>query len=196
MGGNLPLGYRAQERSLAIVDEEAKVVRSLFERYLVHGSVGKLHAMLNEAGEVAPSRTNGKGRTVGGGPFNRGHLYKILSNPVYLGRIVHKGRDYDRQHEAIVDDALWQAVQANIRAQTVRRSRTSTSSASWLLGKLRDDAGTRMGPSWTSKGALRYRYYVSQAARNASNRIGSIGRVAAQRIEEAVIAALAPLEPN
>ncbi len=197
MGGNLPLGYRVEERSLMPVATEADLVRSLFRRYLEHGSVTKLHAALRNAGEGAPLRTNGKGKTIGGVPFSRGNLYKILSNPVYIGRIVHKDRDYEGQHDAIIDDALWKGVQTKLAGQTVRQSATSRPSALFLSGKLYDDAGNRMGPSWTSKGVRRYRYYVSQALlQNIPGQAGSIKRVAAQSIEEAVIAAVAHLEPD
>src|SRR5688500_4411455 len=35
MGGQVPLGYRVQDRALHIVEEHALLIRSLFERYLV-----------------------------------------------------------------------------------------------------------------------------------------------------------------
>ena len=197
MGGVVPLGYRAEERSLVAVEAEAEIVRSLFRRYLEIGSVTKLHASLRVAGEISPVRINGKGRTFGGVPFSRGNLYGILSNPVYIGRIVHRGRDYDGQHAPIIDDTLWQAVREKLAKQTVRKSKSSTSSDSFLTGKLYDDAGNRMSPNWTAKGTRRYRYYVSQALlQDTPDKAGSIRRVPAQSIEDAVIAAVAHLEQD
>ncbi len=40
----------------------------------------------------------------GGIPFGRGSLFHLLKNPIYRGKIVHKGQVYDGQHEAIVDE--------------------------------------------------------------------------------------------
>jgi DNA invertase Pin-like site-specific DNA recombinase len=42
MGGEPPLGYRVQDRKLAIVDSEAEILRSIFRRYAELGSVGLL----------------------------------------------------------------------------------------------------------------------------------------------------------
>ncbi len=54
------------------------------------------------------------GRPYGGRSFVRGQIYRLLSNPIYLGEIAHKGVRYDGQHKAIIERALWEAVQAKI----------------------------------------------------------------------------------
>jgi site-specific DNA recombinase len=55
MGGVPPLGYRAQDRKLVIVDSEAELVRSIFRRYAELGSVPLLRDELDQAaGPGAP----------------------------------------------------------------------------------------------------------------------------------------------
>jgi DNA invertase Pin-like site-specific DNA recombinase len=95
MGGQVPLGYRVQDRALHIVEEHALLIRSLFERYLAIGSVVRLKAALDQEGVTVPTRQDRAGRVSGGGAFSRGHLHKILTNPIYIGQISHKGQVHE-----------------------------------------------------------------------------------------------------
>ena len=91
MGGVVPLGYRVEDRALHIVEDHAEMVRSLFRRYLEAGSVVRLKQQLDAEGFRLPIRVDGAGRSTGGGLLSRGHIYKILSNAIYVGRVDHKG---------------------------------------------------------------------------------------------------------
>ena len=55
------------------------------------------------------------GRVQGGKPFSRGQIYALLRNPIYIGKIRHKARVWDGQHEAIIDEVTWQRVQELMR---------------------------------------------------------------------------------
>src|SRR5712672_2996385 len=48
VGGTLPLGYEMKDGKIAIVEEEAELVRSIFRRYLELGSVNELLRDLKE----------------------------------------------------------------------------------------------------------------------------------------------------
>ena len=78
MGGVVPLGYRVESRALHVVEEHAVFVRDLYRRYLEIGSVVRLKAILDQEDARLPLRTDGTGKTIGGGLISRGHLYKIL----------------------------------------------------------------------------------------------------------------------
>jgi site-specific DNA recombinase len=90
MGGMPPLGYKADGRTLAIVEPHAAVVRDIYSRYLELGNVRLVDAQLRAEGVVVPKRKAGTGRAFGGAPFSRGQLYAILKNPIYVGDIPHK----------------------------------------------------------------------------------------------------------
>ena len=61
------------------------------------------------------------------------------------------------------------------------------------MGKLYDDRGNRMSPSFSAKNGVRYRFYISSALlRGQKAQAGSVGRVSATEIESAVLAALQP----
>ncbi len=106
MGGTVPLGYRAAGRTLEIVEEEADLVRDIFRRYLELRSVDLLKGDLDRRKLLTPVRISPAGRRSGGGAFSRGHLYRVLTNPLYRGCIRHKDILYDGQHTAIIDDVL------------------------------------------------------------------------------------------
>ena len=99
-------------------------------------------------------RIDGAGRSTGGGLFSRGHVYKLLSNPTYVGRIAHKGEIYEGHHPPIVTQDLWDEVQQSLSDHlgAARTKRTRQSSDALLAGKLHDDAGNRMSPTWARKG--------------------------------------------
>ena len=53
---------------------------------------------------------HGKSNVWGDRPYSSGHLYQMLSNPIYAGKIRHKDKLYNGQHEAIIDRKTFVAV--------------------------------------------------------------------------------------
>jgi site-specific DNA recombinase len=199
MGGVVPLGYRLENRALHVVDDHAEIVRSLFRHYLEAGSVVRLKQQLDAEAFRLPVRIDRAGRSTGGGLFSRGHIYKILSNPIYVGRIAHKGQVHEGQHPPIVPQDRWDEVQQSLgdHLGASRKNRTRQSSEALLGGKLFDDRGNRMSPTWARKGSKRWRYYVSQAAlQGDKSKEGSIPRVPAADVETLVAQALGKLSPD
>ena len=199
MGGVVPLGYRVEGRALHIVEHHAELVRDLFRRYLEAGSVVRLKQMIDAEDLRLPVRIDGAGRSTGRGLLSRGHIYKILSNPIYIGRIAHKGHVHEGQHSPIVERDLWDRVQQRLQdhVATAKTRRVTQSSDSLLAGKLFDDRGNRMSPSWARKGSKRWRYYVSQAVLQGEKaKAGSVARVPAAEIESRIVDALGKIEPR
>src|SRR3984957_8339484 len=159
MGGVVPLGYRVEDRALHIVEDHAAIVRSLFDRYLEAGSVVRLKQQLDAEGVRLPVRIDGGGRSTGGGLFSRGHIYKILSNPIYVGRIAHKGQVHEGQQAPIVTQHLWNDVRQTLGDHLggARSKRTRQSSDAQLMGMLYDDSDRRMNRAWAKKGSKRWR---------------------------------------
>ena len=187
MGGAVPLGYRVEDRALHVVEDEAEFVRNLFRRYLELGSVVRLKTALDAENVRSPVRTSRTGRKTGGAPISRGHLYWILSNPIYVGRLRHKGQIHDGLHPAIVDVEIWERVQQRLASQTQPRRPSQPDDHSFLVGKLYDDRGNRMGASHASKGGRRWRYYVSRAALSGRwKEAGSVVRIPAPEIENRI----------
>jgi site-specific DNA recombinase len=197
MGGVVPLGYRVDNRALHVVEEHAAFVRDLFWRYPEIGSVVRLKAALDLENVRLPTRTDGRGKTTGGGLISRGHLYKILSNPIYVGRLSHKDQVHQGLHDPIVDHETWNRVQRLLAEHAQDRVGSRQDSDALLAGKFFDDRGNRMSPSHATKRGRRYRYYVSQAilqGRKAD--VGSVGRVPAMELERRVVEAVRGAAPT
>jgi site-specific DNA recombinase len=131
--------------------------------------------------------------------FSRGHIYKILSNPIYVGRISHKGQAHEGQHLPIVTQDLWNDVRRRLGDHLggARTKRTRQSSDALLMGKLYDDSYRRMSPTWAKKGPKRWRYYVSQPApQGDTSKAGSILRVPAADVEKLVAEAVGHLSSS
>jgi len=195
MGGYVPMGYRAHERTLLIDEEQADRIRTIYRRYVELGNVRRLKAELDSQGWATPISEGKDRRATGGKPFSRGHLYRLLSNPIYRGEIVHKGVRYPGQHPAIIDPDLWDQVQTilDINRQGRRKGGNpsrSDAQVSLLAGKLYDGDGQRMTPSHTSKGSRRYRYYVSTHLNGKPRQSGMGLRLPAPELEGAVLSAL------
>lgn len=188
MGGIPPIGYDLKDRQLIINEKYACITRHIFERYLVLGCVSSLREELKINGYKSAIRVSMKGNTTGGCDFSRGILYKILSNPVYIGRIRHKGVTYDGQHEAIISQDLWDRVQQKLSWQTATSKGTrKAKEISILKGLLYDCEGTIYSPSHTNKKGKRYRYYVSQnLLQYRDHPKGVIARIPAHEIETVV----------
>ena len=188
MGGVPPLGYRAEDRKLLVIDSEAEIVRSIFRRYAELGSVRLLKQELDARGIKSKSWTSASGRPIGGKPFSRGALYLMLQNRTYLGEIVHKGQFHPGEHAPIVDQPLWDAVHSQLADNTAERSSgTRTRQPSLLAGLLFDPDGNPMTPTHAVKKGTRYRYYVSRVLITKDQRERSPGlRIPAAEIEQLV----------
>ena len=125
---------------------------------------------------------------MGGIAFTRGSLAHLLHNRFYVGEVVFKGEILEGEQPAILDRDLFDAVQAKLTAQATNHRATRMKSAALLSGRIFDDRGNRMSPSYARKGGVRYRYYLSAALiQGAAERAGSVRRVAAADIEALVI---------
>lgn len=189
MGGNLPLGYDLHDRQLVINHREAQTVRYIFEQYLELGAVSALQTELRRQNIVSKAWVSGSGRKKGGVGYSRGALYYLLRNPLYAGRIAHRGATYDGQHPAILPQELWNQTQAMLTQNRQGKHRAASVTGSCLLaGHLYDDQGHVMSPSHSRKTTgKRYRYYVSQALlQGRPDEAGSVRRVSAEAIETIV----------
>jgi len=163
MGGPVPLGYEVKDRKLVVKVKEAEQVRHIMRRYLALGSVPALVEELEREGYRTKVQRRTSGPHKGGCLYRRGTLYHLLSNPIYCGMIVHKGKAHPGEHEPIVDEQLFEQVQAKLADNASGPSRRRRHrQPSLLTGKLFDGDGRAMTPSHASRPNKRYRYYVTR----------------------------------
>jgi site-specific DNA recombinase len=188
MGGTVPLGYDVKDRKLLVNPDEADRVRLIFRRYLAIGCVSQLRKDLEQRGVRSKERVLTSGRVLGGCSFGRGALYHLLQNHVYLGEVMHKGVSYPGEQERIVDDDLWNAVQAKVEANRGTRRRSRIETGALLGGLIYDDRGNLMSPTYSVRRGNRYRYYISRALACGSKvEAGMRSRVGADDVERLVV---------
>ena len=178
MGGFVPLGYEVRDRKLIINEAEAATVRMIFERFVTVGSATTLARAL-----IAEGVRTRRGRLV-----DKGFLYKLLNNRVYVGEAVHKGTAYPGEHQPIISRALWDKVHATLRVSPrVRAGRTRASTPALLKGLIFGPTGCAMTPTHTRRGDKLYRYYISQSVIKRGADGSPVSRVPAAEIEAAVV---------
>ncbi|MCK1303797.1 MULTISPECIES: recombinase family protein [unclassified Bradyrhizobium] len=185
-GGTVPLGYDTKEKKLVINKSEADTVRTIFRLYRELGSFSKLVAELDRRKIVTKRRNTKVAKFQGGIPFTYGPLAYLLKNRIYIGETHHSGKWFKGEHEAMMDRQLFDAVQQQLKSNTVKRKIAFSESGALLQGKIFDDKGNLMGPSFSSKNGVRYRFYVSRALRGRKHNAGSVTRISAPEIESLV----------
>jgi site-specific DNA recombinase len=156
VGGMTPLGYDAKDRKITVNAAEAERVRTIFRCYLKLSSLNLLMAELRKRGIVTKVRKLRTGDRVGGIAFSRGSLAQLLRNRIYIGEVVFKGEVLKGEQPAILDRALFDAVQARLNEQVTNHKAKWMKSEALLTGRIHDDRGNRMTPSHTRKGNVRY----------------------------------------
>jgi len=162
MGGIPPAGYCAVGRTLKPEPVQCERIPEIYSLYLQLNCIRRLCEEVRSRGWLTPERKHKRAGFGGHKPFSRGHLHRILSNPLYAGLVHHHGDHHPGQHPALVPMELWNQVQERLaRNRQGHQVRIRAKSPSLLSGKLFDEAGRRMIPSHTTKGKKRYRYYVT-----------------------------------
>ena len=193
VGGPLPLGYELKDGKIIIIENEADRVRLIFRRYLEVGGVNQLVRDLRDRNFLTKVRPLATGATRGGIPFGRGSLFYLLRNRFYIGEVKYKGEVFAGEQPAIMDHALFDAVQQTLTDQWSHRTVMRNKSDHLLTGLLFDDAGHRMVPTHATKAGVRYRYYVSLPhlyGESKTASVGSVSRIPATDIEDIIVKSL------
>jgi len=149
-----------------------------FQRF---GEVGSATTLVRSL--IAEGVTTRRGK-----PADKGFLYKLLNNRVYVGEAVHKGTAYSGEHQPIIGRALWDQVHGILReSPRIRAARSRAATPALLKGLLFGSTGCAMTPTHTRRGGRLYRYYISQQVLKRGAGACAVGRVAAGEIETAVI---------
>jgi len=178
MGGVPPLGYDVQSRKLIVNEAAAANVRYIFQRF---SEVGSGTTILRELAQRGITTRQGK-------PITKGFLYRLLNNRAYIGEAVHKGKSYPGEHDAIIDQDVWDAVRTILKeSPRVRANRSRANTPALLKGLLWGSDGAAFSPTHTRKNGKLYRYYVSQTLLRHGAGSCTVGRVSAAEIEGTVV---------
>ena len=179
MGGVPPLGYESKDRKLAVKESEAFIVREIFDLFI------KTHS----ATSVVATAHDKRYKTRSGRLMDKGYIYRLLTNPIYIGKIVHKDLQHQGQHEAIITQQTWDSVQAIFKINPrTRGNYARRKNGAILRGLIKCgvcDSG--MTPTSTTRRGRLYQYYTPSAHMKKSCGDCPIGNVSAGEIEGIVL---------
>jgi hypothetical protein len=131
------------------------------------------------------------GRKVGGIDFSTASLANLLQNRFYIGEVDYKGEILKGPQEPILDRALFDQVQEKLASQRIKRAKTNAKGNSLLTGRIFDDRGNGMTPTYAMKNGVHYRYYISMPLLHGKSEIaGTVARVPAPDVEDIIVKAL------
>ena len=169
-GGIPVLGYDIDRSGpspkLVVNPVEAPQVKQIYDLYLSLGSLLPVVSELVNRGWRNKSWTTKAGVPKGGNPFDRGMLYSLLTNPIYIAKVKHKNELFDGEHEAIITPEVFHAVQTRLK----QNGRTAGIYVRNKYGALLKGilgckgCGRTMTHTYTNGLNRRYRYYTCTKA--------------------------------
>jgi site-specific DNA recombinase len=191
-GGVPVLGYDVDPRGgrLLVNEDEAVMVREVFSIYLRERSLTRVIEEVERRGWRRKTWTKRDGVLREGSRFDKPSLLCLLRNPLFAGKVHHRGTLHDGAHPAIVDEAVWTQVQGLLRRNGSTGGKDVRNRHGALLRGLLQCAscGSAMNHSFTTKrDGTRYRYYrcATNEKRGAFACPG--GSVPAQEVEQRVV---------
>jgi site-specific DNA recombinase len=162
VGGGPILGLDVVDKKYVVNREEAKLVRDIFDRFEKLESCRKVAVALNAEGYRTKARpTTKSGKQRGGKPWRQRSVYEVLINRRYIGQVVHKGKAYPGEHEAIVPTEQFERVQEQLSANKTYTHKHQVRRFVLLRRMIRcGHCGGRVQPTWTRKAGREYRYYA------------------------------------
>lgn len=176
--GPRPLGYQVVQGHLHIIEEEAQIVRLMYERYPKLGSTRALAREMTAAGYL----------TQHGRKFGTNFVNGRLTTRLYLGDLPHRGGFVQGCHAPIVTDREWRKVQAAMdQARRRRKALSSAVMSAALKGLIYGPTGhAMMHMPVRGRNGRQYRYYISSLDARYGPGSCPAGRLRAQETEDAV----------
>ncbi|MBU1923676.1 MAG: recombinase family protein [Candidatus Omnitrophica bacterium] len=181
-GGGVPFGYKAENKKLVIDTNNAKIVKDIYENYLLHNSIVKIYENLRDK-----KVTDEKGI-----PFSKSEIWQILRNATYTGKVKFAKKIYPGNHQAIISEEIFNL------AQEIHKDRKRTMKVYKhfpLAGLIQcKDCGSVMTPCHTNKkkGKHRKRYYYYRCTKTFHNEWADCEtkQVSANRLEDYIFSNL------
>jgi site-specific DNA recombinase len=197
IGGSPVLGYDVDPQGgrLVVNELEADRVRRIFEIAAKASSLNTTLKSIQAIELQTKAWTSKNGRYRPSRPFTTASLRLLLSNRLYTGAVSYKGAVYAGEQPPIVEEQLWEQVNARLDFKATHRPRRSRSRQDAPLAGLLYCNGCRepMVPTYTTKAGQRYRYYACATGRRSKRQGCGQWPIAAVDIEVSVTRQLEPV---
>ncbi len=190
-GGVPMLGYKPDPvtKKLFIVEDEAKLVRTIYEKYLLRRSLRDVVREINALGYQTKEWSSAKGNKHESRPWDTGTVYRILTSPIYAGYIAHYDELYEGEHKPIIERETWQRVQSMMGKKEVgKRGRKKSPAANPFAGIIKcGNCGHAMTPTYTQRHGRKYVYYFCQYKAKHPESKCMMRRIPSGDIEKAIV---------
>ena len=107
LGFNAPFGYSFEDGKLVIVEEEAEIVKEIYNRYQNGSTMDEIAFYLN-TNHLLTKNNN---------PWNKYNLRTVLHNPTYAGYLHWEEIVWKADHEPIIDPEFFNEIQLLIASK-------------------------------------------------------------------------------
>lgn len=174
-GGQRSLGFKTKDKQYYIDENEADIVRKIFEMYANGYKYYEIIEYLNNKGFKSSRGT----------PFNKNSIRKILLNKRYVGTYIFKGKETPDKLPRIIEDELFYKVQEKMEKNQKAPARTRAKMDYLLTTKL--FCGHCKEVMVGTSGTGRHNTYYYYRCKNAKLKICDKKNVSKDLIEELVI---------
>lgn len=204
IGSNPILGYNynPDKKLLEVNPSEAKRVKEIFAIYLKEKSLRISAQTANNKGYRMKSWiARNSNIKKGGAKFNKTNLLRILTNPVFLGKIRYKGQLYKGEHSPIIDEKLFNNVSkildANNNGAVFQPKRKEVGHNFLLQGIIRcGTCGYAMAPNYAYSRGRKFFYYKCVSVSKMDPSACEVKSISAKEIDRFVLERLSFLAQN
>lgn len=115
--GKVPWGWESKKDHIAITDENAEIIRQMYQYYLEGRGWWYIASWMSGQGIKAPR----------GGLWRQQTVQSCLDSPIHAGKVTYKGTVREGAHDAIIDESIYRRYleQRGSRALPKRARRTT-----------------------------------------------------------------------
>lgn len=120
-GSTIPTGYDYVDGKLVINEYEANQIREIYKRFLNGESINSIQKYMHETYKKWSGATN---------------IYYVLKNSLYIGKVKFKGKEYDGEHQPIIDKETFDKVQKLLNSSARNDKKNSAQKTPFRAGYL------------------------------------------------------------
>jgi len=199
IGGIPMLGYDVIDKKLITNRDEVFQINTIFNLYLKLRSLSQVAIQLNQWGWTTKRWITQRNRPTGGLQFNGSKVHGLITNLIYIGKVTYKGDVFDGEHDGIVDEKIFNDVQALLKLnRNTNHAKKRRKLDSLLRGILYcGECGHSMSRTYSQKKAQKvYYYYVCSNALKNTRKACSSKRLPALKTEEFVVQQISKMGQN
>jgi hypothetical protein len=187
MGGTFPVGFKSVDKKLVHDPVLAPLVQLMFQRFIETRSVATVSNELNKKVALECSPEDAKRAKI----FCKSRLYRLLKCPLYKGYMHCEGELYKGNHQAIIDEAIWDKVQELLALKPIKAAPQRLPFDCAFKSKIRcKECDRAMIVTLGSKKNRKYPYYTCLRKTKGIHCIGMNQNIDAELVQRVVVSEL------